>query len=596
MKNAEEILELYRVRHNKMGPDFARMQLVASVVDGDIVIPMPEMHDNEKKAVPNLTQQGLDQLAKRIASVMPIVTFPPLRASDQADKEARNRGTIINGWWAENRMRKRLGRRSRWFLGYASAPVIIKPGLSKIPQWLPRNPLYTYPSDTDIDVFTPEDCIYRTTHTYRWLFDNHPVQAAAIRKPATWDPNSESMWETPFDVLEYNSADEDTLIVVGYNLTDYHPNEAMGSSAEILTQVPNRANIPWGVVPGRITLNKPQGHFDGIVGMYQTSAEIMAMQIIATKRAIQPREWLVANPGETPKVLSIPDPAQGRPGRLQGGRLEQQKIDPSMQALQLLNVMDNAQRQTASLPAEFGGQSSSTVQTGRRGGQIMAAAIDFTIEEANEIFAESLYEEDRRAIAIDRAYFGSPKKYFAMTHGFMGEISYTPSKLWESDKHVVDYPFAGVDLQNLPVEGGQRVAQETMSQETFMEMDPAIKDVPGERQRIFVEKGRRAWFASFEMMASQPDSPYRPEDITEIIKNMRSGMMPEDALAKWESELKAQQAAGAQPGTPEAMPGLSPMGAPGEVPASIPEGEPSVGNFQGLLSRMATTQTAQRFR
>jgi hypothetical protein len=267
-----------------------------------------------------------------------------------------------------------------------------------------------------------------------------------------------------------------------------------------------------------------------------------------------------------------------------------------MQALQMLNIIDNAQRQTASLPAEFGGQSSSTVQTGRRGGQILSAAIDFTIEEANNIFAESLYEEDKRAIAIDKAYFNTQKTYHVITRGFQGKIAYKPTKLWESDEHVVDYPFAGVDLQNLPVEGGQRVAQETMSQETFMEMDPAIADVPGEMQRIWVQKTRRAWFASFEVQASQPESPYRPTDIAQIIKYMRSGMTPEDALEKYEKELQALQAQGAPPGTPEAQPGLSSPGAPGEVPPTIPEAEPSLQNMQGLLSRMATTQTAQRFR
>jgi hypothetical protein len=596
MKEPEEIFAIYRARFDAMGPDFARMRAIAAVVDGDIVIPLAEMHKNEKAAVPNLAQQGLDQLGKRIASVMPLVSYPPLYASDAADKAARERSNLTYGWWAKNRMKKKLGRRARWYLGYACAPVIIKPGVDGIPKWIPRDPLNTYPADTDIDEYTPSDCIFRTQHTYQWLVEHHPNAAGRIRKPANWDPDDPNHVNTKFDVLEYNDAEEDTLIVCGYDKTDYHRVEALGSSAEILSQVPNRAGMCWAVVPGRITLNKPLGHFDGILGMYQTSAEIMAMQIIATKRAIWPREWLVANPGETPRILSIPDPTQGRPGRLAGGRLEQQKIDPSMAALQILNVIDTAQRQTASLPAEFGGQASSTVQTGRRGGQIMSAAIDFTIEEANTVFAESLYEEDKRAIAIDKTYFNTQKTYHVITRGFQGKISYTPTKLWESDEHVVDYPFAGVDLQNLPVEGGQRVAQETMSQQTFMEMDPAIPDVSGEMQRIWVQKARRAWFASFEVEASQPEGPYRPTDVAQIIKYLRSGMAPEDALEKYENELKALQAEGAPPGAPEAMPGLSPEGAPGEVPTTTPEAEPSLSNFQGLLSRMATTQTAQRFR
>jgi hypothetical protein len=128
MKAAEDIVQLYKDRLEALGPDFARMQLVSSVIDGDIVIPLPEMHKHEKAATPNLAQQGLDQMAKRISSVMPIVSYPPLYSSDAADKIARERTQLTYGWWAKNRMRKKLSRRSRWFLGYATAPVIIKPG------------------------------------------------------------------------------------------------------------------------------------------------------------------------------------------------------------------------------------------------------------------------------------------------------------------------------------------------------------------------------------------------------------------------------------------------------------------------------------
>lgn len=599
MKSAEDILALYKERYDGMGDDFARMDMVSTVIDGDIVVALPEMNSNEKAAVPNVAQQGLDQLAKRISSVVPNVVFPPLSATKAGDKRSNERGKVIQGWWAENRMRKKLGRRSRWYLGYATAPVVIKPGPAGIPTWTPRHPRDTFPSDVDIDEYTPADTITRSIHTYQWLVDHYPIEAGRIQKPATWDVEDPRHKNTTFIIVEYNDSDEDTLVLCGYDREEYHPVDAIGSPAEILAQVPNRANIPWHVIPGRITLNKRIGHFDGILGMYQTMAEIRALQIISARRSLWPREWLVANPGETPKIISIPDPAQGRPGRLQGGRLEQQQIDPAFQVVQpLVQQLDEAQRSTAGIPTELGGRAGTGTYTGARGRQVLGAAIDFTIEEANQIFAESLYEEDRRAIAIDKAYFGAKKTYHVITRGFQGEITYTANKLWESDKHVVDYPFAGVDLQNLPVEGGQRVAMETLSQETFMEMDPAVADVPGEKQRIWIQKARRAWFASFEQQASAPESPYRPEDVGKIIQYIKSGLDPEDALQKWETELQELQAQ-AQEGQlpPEQMqPGLSPQGAPGELPAAIPEAEPSLQNMQGLLSRMATTQTAQKYR
>lgn len=607
MREADEILDLYRQRSEAASARLARLRAVNEVVDGELKLHTTERGKNEKAAVPNLTQHGLDQYARRIASVMPTNFFPALASNETAEKDANKRVKVMNGWWAENKMKRVLGKRARWYLGYAMAPVIIKPDKTrKIPHWIPRSPSDTFPSNTDILEYTPQDCIFATQHSYAWLLKHFKEQALAVRKPDGFDPKEPGHLETMFTVLEYNDSEEDVLVLVGADKEDVdgYWSQTPGSDAETLVRAKNLAGIPWAVVPGRITLNKTVGHFDGILGMYQTMAELMAMQIIATRRGIWAREWVVANPGETPKVLQIPDPAQGRPGRISGGKLERQQIDSSFAAMNVIHDIQASQRQTAGLPPEFGGEGATNVRTGRRGGQVLSAAIDYTIQEANEIFAESLYEEDRRAIALDKAYFNRQKKFFIVTRSWQGEVTYTPSKLWESDKHVVDYPFAGVDLGNLVLEGGQRVAMETMSQETFMEMDPAVPDVDGERQRIWLEKGRRAFFSSFEQAASMPDGPYRPEDVAAILQMIRQGDTPEDALRKQDEKMKELQAQAmaeqeqmmAGEMGPEGQPGLAPVGAPGEVPAAIPQAEPSLQNMAAMLGRLGTTQQAQKFR
>ena len=86
MKSPEEIVGLLRERESNLEPSFARMRRVRAAYDGDIVVPLPELDDNEQVAVANLLSQGLDQTAMRIASVMPDVVMPPTKDDQkQAD-------------------------------------------------------------------------------------------------------------------------------------------------------------------------------------------------------------------------------------------------------------------------------------------------------------------------------------------------------------------------------------------------------------------------------------------------------------------------------------------------------------------------------
>lgn len=598
---ADSIYYLYTSRKMSYGADFERMREVQAIMDGEIVVPLPELSKNEQSSVANLALRGMTQLAQRTASINPTLAFPSTRPGIAIrDTYARNRLRVMTGWHHATRMRRVLGKRARFLLAYGCSPILVKPNINTgLPCWYPQDPLHTFPSERADDDFIPYDCILETTHTYRWLLDNYPEQVRLVSKPSGWDYDDETAnYDARFTILEYIDAHEDILILCGSepDADPYSLNAPLQPPTHaILNATPNLTSRPLVITAGAINLSKPRGHFDGMIGMYLTQAAMMAMTITAQRRAIWPREWLVARPNESPQVITVPDPASGRPGELQGGDLTTQTIDPSYRALEVMDRLEYAQRQEAGLPAEFGGMSSTNIRTGRRGAQVLGNSIDFTISEAQDIFADSITEENKTAIAIDRTYFNYRKLFSFATRSYNGTVDYTPSDTWETDEHIVDYPLAGTDLQNLPIEGGQRVAMNTLSREGFMEIDPLIRDPQSELQRITREGIGVAFLSSIQQLAAMPEGPYQPIHLARLDEKLARGMQLYEAVKELQSEIQEEQAAAA-PTPPQEQPGLSPPGQGVEQQPSIPETDTSMGNMASLLSTLGTTQQAQKYR
>lgn len=600
--DAETIVELYRHCRLEQGPDIERMRRMQEVMNGEIVLPLPELSKAETPAVANLAQQGMGQLARRIASVEPTYYFPSLNPGKvQADKRAADRHRIVTGWRHDNKMKRRLGKRARHFLAYAAAPVVIKPDKElRIPRWIVKDPLHTYVGEDVFEDSVPCYTIFESTFTYKGLLDywgyteKGQIAIKAVAKPSGWDYNNDyKNYGVKFTVLEYVDAEECHIVLMGHSDNLYSSPDYV--SGVTLMKAPNLAERPLAIVPGSINLDKQLGHFDGIIGMYQTQAALMALTIVAQRRSVWPREWAIAHPGQQIDVVSIPEPYSGTPGEVNGGTIETQQLDPSFRALELMDRLAEAQRQTAALPPEFGGQSGSNIRTGRRGAQVMGASIDFTIAEAQDIFADSMVEETKVAIAIDKGYFRAKKIYHIATRSYSGAVEYSPAEVWETDKHIVDYPIAGTDLQNLPIEGGQRVAMQTLSRRAFMEMDPVVTDVDAQIQQIHREGVESAFLTSIQTLAAQPEGPYQPVDLATLDKKLASGMSLYDAVIELQKEVQARQAEQAKDAA-AAQSGLSMPGQGVEQQPTIPEGTASMQNLTGLLGQLGTAQTARAYR
>jgi hypothetical protein len=594
VREAVDIAQSFHDRESRDAERHAWMRWVSDIYNGRTELPVPELRANEKAAVPNLLQQGTDQMARRVASVLPNLYCPPLKPGvKSSEQRADERRMVHHGWWEKTRIRKVQRQRAAWLISYASAPTLVRPDhRTRMPRWEPVSPFHWYPSRTALGAFTPDDVIVRHRQNLRWITDRFPEAAALVHKRHECGPDS------AFDVLEYISPDEVCFVLLGHDDTGaFDTPPSPETMAVELVRRPNRAGVCWGVTPVRPSLDNPIGHFDGIIGMYETQAALMAMEVLAVRRSIWPEPWL-ENPNNSsqPRIVQHPDKAQGIPGIITNGRLTTVQMDPSFRSVNTMDRLEYAQRQTAGLPAELGGMSQSNVRTGRRGSQIIGAAIDFTIAEAQDALAESLHEEDERAIAIDKGYFNTSKTIHISTKGMRGKVDYKPSETFEEGaEHVVSYPIAGMDLSELVINGGQRVGMGAMSKRTYMENDPMIDDVDVEINRIRTEAVEQAWIAAFQSEIASPEAEWTSVHVADLGRRLARGEDLFEAVTDINRKLQEAQAQGAQPGTPEAMPGLAPEGAPGGVP-TVGEVEPSMENMASLLSNLGVADQALRVR
>jgi hypothetical protein len=188
---------------------------------------------------------------------------------------ARTRRRANLSWWRTNKMDAKLARRARYLMGYAEAPVLLRPnakwGISK---WETRNPLSSYPCPTgDPDDITPTDCIFTFQRSYAWLAKNYPEQTAALNTGVDYGKRCDPAER--FDVVEYVDGDCFVLAVLGKNvnpITMWSNSGTPGAPFMELERLPNRAGVCPAVVPQRITLDRPMGQFDAMIGMQVTAA------------------------------------------------------------------------------------------------------------------------------------------------------------------------------------------------------------------------------------------------------------------------------------------------------------------------------------
>jgi hypothetical protein len=558
------------------------MRRVRDLANGDVVVPLNELDRNAKTNVANLLVQGLDQMSMRVSSTMPSPYFPPVKeGSENAKKYARMRKKAMLGFWDENRMQMKLRRRARHLLAYSSAPVFIKPDFATLtPKWVVRNPLDTFAAPMEDDEVVPENCIFTSRVSASWLLNNYGPLVADQLRFGRVDSDAR------YTLLEYVCGESMQLIVLGAeDNPELTQSERAGLEAILLEAIPNRTGMPLAVVPKRITLDKPRGQFDGVLGMYYTRARLQALTEIAIERGIFPEEYLVARPGENPEIMQLADGKSGILGVVKGGDIQQLQLNPGYKTDTALDRLERQERLEGAIPAEFGGESATNIRTGRRGEAVLSATVDYRVQEAQETFANSLLHEDKIAIALEKAYWGDmPKTFFLSGRTTQGQETYTPNKVWQTDFHYVAYSAAGSDVNSLIIGLGQRLGVGLMSKESAREADPLISDPDLEHDRIIAEGVEAALLSSIQQQAANPQGPYQPDDLAYLTKLVVEQDVPLfDAVRRTNERAQERQAMAMPEGAPETMPGLALPGMGAEAPTQGPAGAPPL---EALLAQL----------
>ena len=404
MKTVEEIISIYTTRSRINDHAKARMRNLRDYYNGDVVVPLPELDTDEQSAVANLLAQGLDQTAMRIASTSPDIYCPP---TDSTKKRARDNATkrrkALFGWWENSRMDLQLGKRARHLIGYSTTVTQLRfNSKNGCPEWHLRDPLTAYPAKMlGVDDMRPRDVIFAYERSIGWLRERYPEAAQKFGN----DNNVNE--DHPIEMIEYVDGDEQVLIGTRSPIQTVSFGTATTSSpfmALELERIPNPLGQTPVVFAQRISLDDAQGQFDGILGMYQMQARLMALEVIAVQKGVFPDTWLVGRAGETPQIVNPADGLTGEVGVVRGGDLRDMQMQPGYMTNPAIDRLERAQRLTAGIPQEFGGESTSNIRTGRRGDAVLSATVDFTVQEAQRIMARSLQEENRLAVEIAKKY------------------------------------------------------------------------------------------------------------------------------------------------------------------------------------------------
>jgi len=596
----EDIVEEYRSRKDGRGPIFEAMKRARDHFNGDIVIPLPDLDESEKPAVANIVTQGLDQTAMRVASVLPSLHFPAVQPGKdkgvQSEEWARMRRMAVSMWWQRSRIKRKLRRSARYLVGYANTPMVISPNFDEgIPEYRLRHPLGAYPSPQSMwDDDQPGDYIFTYQKTFLWLRQTHPEAAEKLRRQKKYMSD-----DTVLELLEYQGPDEIVMGVctiengdgAGYSrIWHPHSGDEVVTGAVEIARAPNRAEMCLAVDTSRISIDRPQGQFDQVFGLFQNQAKLMALETIAVQKAIFPDMALVGTtPGRAPVLLSG-DWRDGRTGDInvvKDGKLDVVQLNPGYMTQPMIDRYERSVR-TAGIPAQFNNESPTNIATGRLGDQLLSATVDFPIQEYQEALGDLLHDANLRAIEVSRKWFGSKKVSFHVSYGNVrGRGEYEGGKHFETNDHRVSYSAPGADVNALMIGLGQRLGLGTISRYSAMFQDPLIEDPEFEYQKVTSERLQGALLDFIQQQVAQ--GLMDPQDVLLLWEEIEKGETIGEAWSKAQRAAQARQAEqqelqGAQGAGPEGQPGLSPPGA--EVTPSVGAPQPSMQNLANMLGTL----------
>ena len=590
--DVESLLRLWIDRDRRAGPQKARDRETLELFENRLAVPLPEIDRNEQSAVANLFNMGITAQAQRVASQQPQPWFPVTNPSKAANKRAKNKRKALAGMWDENRLHTQDQQWARWMLAYASAPTIVKPRMVRgqwTVEWRMRSALSCYPASTPTHLgMQPNDVLFASSHNASTVERGWGGMATVVRQARGYHPNDPL--DHPVTLVEYYGPDEIVAFCVGQQ-NDYSNTSLTGVPfvngkwAVELERIPNRVGRCNVIVPNAISLEQPMSRYEGMKGMYQMQAKLMALEYRYVANSVDPPMWFVENENGGGEIVTPADGPAGIVGHVRGGQLEAINPPPGVATNNMIDRLERAQRLQGGIPADLGGESASNIRTGVRGQNILEAVLDFPIQELQLLRAEARKLEDELAMEAAIEYFPDVSRTWA---GF----TFTPKDTFEKGEyHEVRYSLPGTDANGLVIRVGQLVGTQLMSRKTGMESIPDIVDAEFEHDQMIAEQIEQGILADF-MQPSDPNSPagfdiVSKARVAELVQSDKLELA--DAILKVQREVQEQQSPNVEPvmpGDPAAMPGIG--GAASQ--AGVAQQPGSLDQLSSLLSQLRSPQ------
>ena len=128
-------------------------------------------------------------------------------------------------------------------------------------------------------------------------------------------------------MLEYVDEECACLCVAGY-VDGYnylyggspYVNQGVTGMKAVLLECVETEGVMTASVPTRLTLNRPGGQFDAMIGMYYAQAKLMALEVLAVEKGVFPDVYLGVARRRTRPVHRRPVRRAHRPGEHRRGR------------------------------------------------------------------------------------------------------------------------------------------------------------------------------------------------------------------------------------------------------------------------------------
>jgi hypothetical protein len=583
----EDILSIAAHRAADQSPLMQQMREIRDRYNGDIVYPwsqaiaggadMPDL-------TPHLVGESIDNYGLRAASVMPALHCPAVNPANEGGIASRDwanrRRRALSANLTQNRFPLVARRFFRHLSGYATASLLVEPNFRYgRPQIKVMNPLNTFPDlRAAEDYEDTEDCLYIHGHSASQLRKQFPQVMVENGGPIPASSPSSELW----DIIRWV---DDECMVFGLAGRRYSWDSDLiefgrAKEAMELMRIENRMERFPGITMGRVTLDRMGSALTHIMGQVDWAARLQLLDVVATEKAIYPDTYILGDGARTPK-LATPG------GRWVDGRTGQVNIVQDAQAIgQLRNTPDPAGKQaidrmernarvSLGLAAQFGGETTNAMRTGRGMEAVLGASVDPRVHELQAIAEAWLPGFFESVFQCYETYW--PETEFSEYSGYPGDkghVVFTPGKHFkESHKVSVSYPIAGADLQLTNISLSQMLGTESISLHTFRERHPWIDDAEAEGRRVMEEKLELLAFQALTQQAVGGQVPIEQLAMIEEEFKAKGGTDIFSAMRNAIEKLKEKQAAEApepqegQVMAPDQAPGLGgPSGPMGEAP------------------------------